>query len=148
MVAYQCINSRVAIAHGKQTELKYRNSAAIKNATLRTNVKMVFDFFGGTKELAERLVCVRSHGKQRKRSGRSHLTFATFEIALHVPIGSFFSLKYFQIIYSNYCYTAGRSTGRSTKLPTGRYMYRYMHNNFLHSRFITLKYSDDGKGRK
>lgn len=51
MVAFQCVNSRGAIAHGKKIELAYRSKAATEKAKTCTSVKMIFDTFGGTKEL-------------------------------------------------------------------------------------------------
>jgi len=51
MVAFQCINSRGAIAHGKKTELCYTNKYVTTEAKRLTSVRMVFDSFGGTKEL-------------------------------------------------------------------------------------------------
>ena len=48
MVAYQCINSRGAIAHGKKIELVRRNKAKT-----HTSVRMIFDSYGGTKELGD-----------------------------------------------------------------------------------------------
>lgn len=48
-VAYQCINARGAIAHGKKIELHFGNSQ-IANC-LSTSVEQVFSSFGGTKQM-------------------------------------------------------------------------------------------------
>jgi hypothetical protein len=57
-VAYQCINARGAIAHGKKPQLAYNNDAVNKLSNVRNAVRgvtFVFsnDGFGGSKELSD-----------------------------------------------------------------------------------------------
>jgi hypothetical protein len=54
-VAYQCINARGAIAHGRKPELTYSNDNVNELSNVRKvrRVTGVFDGFGGTKELSE-----------------------------------------------------------------------------------------------
>ena len=52
VVAYQCINARGAIAHGKKIELQFRNDQIAKCPS--TSVEQVFSSsFGGTKQMHE-----------------------------------------------------------------------------------------------
>ena len=53
LVAHQCVNSRGAVAHGKKIELAYRSKAATEKAKTCTSVRMIFEMFGGTKELGD-----------------------------------------------------------------------------------------------
>lgn len=51
LVAYQCINARGAIAHGKRITRSFTSDQALEKAKICTGGREVFRSFGGTKEL-------------------------------------------------------------------------------------------------
>mmetsp|Transcript_33241 Transcript_33241/g.54307 ORF Transcript_33241/g.54307 Transcript_33241/m.54307 type:complete len:256 (+) Transcript_33241:307-1074(+) len=52
LVAYQCINARGAIAHGKNIQLKFSSEQAIEKVKQGLGAKEVLGGFGGAKELS------------------------------------------------------------------------------------------------